>query len=651
MPAARKVIGFVSAKATMACPFCKCTYRELSLRSMIDGHGEPRRRSEWLRQALRYRQASTDAERTIYKRVNGVAWSELLRLPYWDPTKFTVVDAMHNLFLGLIKFHICNVWLVEEAAKQTKPPKLRKRAKKLIPPQIRERFRKALQPTMIRKAEAILDETSDSKRWEKLQRTTIAVLEHLCAAKQLTVQIRGRKLKAHYIDALRKWDVERNSGSHTVAQPSQSAPSAIPDSTPPPSPASPASPIGEVEDACRTSDTNEAQSSSAGTERYKLLPDELTQIRDIVHNISTPSWLGRVATDFGSPSHGTPKADEWRTAGTIHLPIALTTMWAGTSKQKELDWFMNLATAIQLATRRSTSEVRAEEYRSQMRKYLHGLRERGFLLRPNHHAALHLADFLPRFGPTHGWWSFPLERQVGVLQQFNTNDRYGELERTIMASYHRAAQVRTLISEPHPDCAPVLQSTILLAKNFLPLATTGSLATGTLVHTGTSAPRVDYEKARRLDETDYALLKQFLGGDAQALSPRAQYLKRVQHRGVSFATQLASFDDSNVLFERGNGRVGAGRISGIFVHERRHQDARISETFVVLERFIRAGAAEQALCASAPAFHHAQLYLTHTRADGTLWAGERTIIRLSSVLCHLAVLVVSVKAPRIEEGR
>ena len=31
--------------------------------------------------------------------------TELLRLPYWNPTHSTPVDVMHNLFLGLIRFH------------------------------------------------------------------------------------------------------------------------------------------------------------------------------------------------------------------------------------------------------------------------------------------------------------------------------------------------------------------------------------------------------------------------------------------------------------------------------------------------------------------------------------------------------------------
>lgn len=45
-------------------------------------------------------QAQDDA----FKR-HGIRYTELLRLPYWDPTRFVVVDPMHNLFLGLIQTH------------------------------------------------------------------------------------------------------------------------------------------------------------------------------------------------------------------------------------------------------------------------------------------------------------------------------------------------------------------------------------------------------------------------------------------------------------------------------------------------------------------------------------------------------------------
>ena len=40
---------------------------------------------------------------------SGICWLELLRLPYFDIIQCVVVDAMHNLFLGLIKEHFIGI--------------------------------------------------------------------------------------------------------------------------------------------------------------------------------------------------------------------------------------------------------------------------------------------------------------------------------------------------------------------------------------------------------------------------------------------------------------------------------------------------------------------------------------------------------------
>ena len=40
----------------------------------------------------------------------GVRWSELCRLPYWDPVQFTVIDSMHNHYLGLLQHHCRSLW-------------------------------------------------------------------------------------------------------------------------------------------------------------------------------------------------------------------------------------------------------------------------------------------------------------------------------------------------------------------------------------------------------------------------------------------------------------------------------------------------------------------------------------------------------------
>ncbi|KAG6825227.1 hypothetical protein H0H87_009979, partial [Tephrocybe sp. NHM501043] len=46
---------------------------------------------------------STELKKHV--KMTGIWYTELLRLPYYKPSTFVVVDVMHNLFFGLIKEH------------------------------------------------------------------------------------------------------------------------------------------------------------------------------------------------------------------------------------------------------------------------------------------------------------------------------------------------------------------------------------------------------------------------------------------------------------------------------------------------------------------------------------------------------------------
>jgi hypothetical protein len=87
-----------------------------------------------------------------------------------------------------------------------------------------------------------------------------------------------------------------------------------------------------------------------------------------------------------------------------------------------------LATAIHWATSHKTSQVHVDNYMRNMHAYLQSLLNMfpEMKLRPNHHAAMHLGPQLLYFGPMHGWWTFPFERIIGLLQQYNTNNKLGE---------------------------------------------------------------------------------------------------------------------------------------------------------------------------------------------------------------------------------
>ena len=174
----------------------------------------------------------------------------------------------------------------------------------------------------------------------------------------------------------------------------------------------------------------------SGFKRGRILTeDEVNSLRADIKNMVTPSWLTCLPTNLGEPSHGKLKADQWRTLGTIYLPVSLVRLWHGSSEddkrsarcKKLLSVTLSLISAIAIACRRTTSPADAKLYLHHMKAYLDGLRDLipDYQFRPNHHMALHLPEYLIRFGPVHGWWTFPFERLIGFIQRLPNNFKMG----------------------------------------------------------------------------------------------------------------------------------------------------------------------------------------------------------------------------------
>jgi hypothetical protein len=163
-----------------------------------------------------------------------------------------------------------------------------------------------------------------------------------------------------------------------------------------------------------------------------LSKQDLKCIQKDIKNTIRPTWQTPPPSNFGSPSHGKLKADIWRIICDFFVTVSLVKMWLkpnSTNRQKlAAVSTLLLASAIRVGTSGLTSGEHAEEYTKLMETYLTTIRE----LRPNknlhpiHHNALHFAEFLHRFGPSHGWWMFPFERLIGKLQQIHTNNKLGE---------------------------------------------------------------------------------------------------------------------------------------------------------------------------------------------------------------------------------
>lgn len=105
---ARSVAGFRSHSSKYFCTFC---YLDLSNIENLDSTTWPLRDPNSHRQnAEAWRNAPSLKAQLEIEELFGVYWSELLRLPYWNAILFTVVDAMHNLYLGLLKGHCRDIW-------------------------------------------------------------------------------------------------------------------------------------------------------------------------------------------------------------------------------------------------------------------------------------------------------------------------------------------------------------------------------------------------------------------------------------------------------------------------------------------------------------------------------------------------------------
>jgi hypothetical protein len=66
-----------------------------------------------------------------------------------------------------------------------------------------------------------------------------------------------------------------------------------------------------------------------------LTEEELNSLRADIENMTRPSWLTGVPTNLGESSHGKLKADQWRTLGTIYLPVSLVRLWHKSSGDDE----------------------------------------------------------------------------------------------------------------------------------------------------------------------------------------------------------------------------------------------------------------------------------------------------------------------------
>jgi hypothetical protein len=108
LPASRQMAGMASHSSHHFCSRCllkRDDIEDLNFKEWASRSCEQHRII-----AEQWRDADSEADRDAIFEEHGLRWTELLRLPYWDPTRFVLVDSMHALLLGLLKRHVQDIW-------------------------------------------------------------------------------------------------------------------------------------------------------------------------------------------------------------------------------------------------------------------------------------------------------------------------------------------------------------------------------------------------------------------------------------------------------------------------------------------------------------------------------------------------------------
>ena len=138
IPAARKLCGHISALVS-----CHRCYKIANISGRKFNYGGFNDMTEWFvqkdlnehrRNAERWRLCKSKHERKQHVSETHVRWSELLRLPYFNPIRFLVVDLMHNLFLGIAHWIVKRLWIDGGKITKTHLRLMEKRANKIKVP-------------------------------------------------------------------------------------------------------------------------------------------------------------------------------------------------------------------------------------------------------------------------------------------------------------------------------------------------------------------------------------------------------------------------------------------------------------------------------------------------------------------------------------
>ncbi|KAI0069623.1 hypothetical protein K474DRAFT_1572835, partial [Panus rudis PR-1116 ss-1] len=664
LPAARQMSGFASYSSTHFCSFCRLSKNDMDNLNM-EQWGMPRcSREEYLSIATQWRDGSLKLRAKLFER-HGIRWTELLRLPYWDPTKFVVVDSMHALLLGCIKRHIRELWGMDVKLKEGDPlPHFRNRKAQQEAPGEDE----------MGNAWYVMRHGTDTE----LGNLPARIIRELCL--QANIAVNGNKNVL--VDALKRYFVKRDIVISVPTLPGEKTTNRIPTSGSQQGPHPSTEPhslssfaftftfprpylSSHINDMTNSEGSTDPQSNASGSESStatsRLTPapatgrddattsaplgevvlgkEMLSEVWNDMEELQLPSWIGRLPPSIGSSQHGKLSADQYRVLCTINLVTTTVRLWAHMKESRERDMlnnFMTLVSAITLANSRTLTAPKIQAYADKMHQYLIGARKLYPYapITPNQHLSLHLPDIMRRFGPVHAWRCFPFERYNGMLQNINTNGKFGELEETLMNRFCMSQNIRVLATATrlHDALAPIGDA----LNKVWHSDSRGTLLNDILSWSDDTSFVYRNHSPANLSALHRRLLHAHLhptehedGGPNGLLPHRALYQTSVKRFGMSYATSTTAIGDSHIVFEDGVPRARRyGRISSIFI-DHISQNQGKDRIYFVVEPFAE-------LTQEDREYDH---YRTFSGVGGQLSydrCEEPLVISSQQVICHFA---------------
>ncbi|KAH9893362.1 hypothetical protein C8Q73DRAFT_608263, partial [Cubamyces lactineus] len=617
LPAARQTAGFGQYNAKFFCSMCRLPKNDID---NLDPSSWPSHDSEAHRMAAQAWKSklTTSARQTAFEE-HSVRWSVLLDLPYWDPVRFTVIDSMHNHYLGLLKHHCRKIWGMSAAVDDADDDS------QTIPEPSPEDIALAFDRLYAGTSKDLLA----CKR---------SVLLYLCSVIGI---LRGKTTKTHLVRLLLEWAgptpgprrdtiaAERSLLAGNSANTLKTkfnkdvfvelctARALLVTGTKddlikrliawrnsrdvPPVTANPPAP-GRVNEPSETGRSRGPRAQRGPEDTGAVLGRQmLKRIHEQLPRTELPSWVDRVPSNVGTKARGKLSADQWHIFCVVNLPIILIPLWGlGEGRPRQmLDNFMDLVTEVVIGGLLEMTEEAIQVYETVALRYLRGLKELySTTITPNQHNSIHIASLLRLFGPLHAIRTFFSERMNYLLQQTNTNMHIGELESTYMKHACRTANLRVLLQDENvrreaQDLIHAFEDTQAEDRRGTRhrestfLGVSGSEEAGPRKEVELSSEcfkaLVTYlnEQAGQERYVDIRQLRRTPG--LQQLSSHAISCRSVFLGGVSFLGHSESPKDSNIIFRSpcAPDTELAGRILQIFEYQTRddHGDP-VNQTYL-----------------------------------------------------------------------